>query len=116
MSFLEFFLNWNPAYTTGIVIREEDKTNAKITLVNRGTSEKSNKFTVKVFDWSDETPKIIFSETYSLKKNSCEIIDIPLYCGVYGDDIDIKLFEVQVAPKVDAVLVNLFQTNELTCD
>lgn len=93
--------------TSGVLCREPGHTKLKLTFLSGKWNER--KVSVKVINWTNLSPTIIYSKTIYVPVSGVYLIEIPLVTDYYSDDMNIDLYEVNISPNIFGMRVNLFE-------
>lgn len=104
-----FKFGFSPFFTTGIISREANSNTFRITMLN--TSNRTRRFALRFYDWTDGTPSLVSSENIILQGNEGRVVDIVTFESLYDDNINFELFELQIIPYIEAVKFNFYQIN-----
>lgn len=98
---------WLFNYTTGVLTRNQLTNFIRITWANLGKDSELLKY--RVYDWSDGTPILIKEDLVQLDPKEGKISDIEIASSIYGDCLDIKLYEVRLSIIHECnTIVNIF--------
>ncbi len=98
---------WLYNYTTGVLTRDQITNFVRITWVNLGKDSELLKY--RVYDWSNGTPILLKGDLVQLDPMEGKISDIQVATSIYGDCLDIKLYEVRLSIiHQSSTVVNIF--------
>lgn len=86
---------WLYNYTTGVLTRDQITNFVRINWVNLGKDLELLRY--RVYDWSNGTPILFKEDLVQLDPKEGKISDIEIASSIYGDSLDIKLYEVRLS-------------------